>query len=467
MESYSNKPGMPKKSSRDMAKKYKLTPQFRIPEGVTKRKELLNNRRKIVKASNFDASRDLEKPIEEVINPKKQYKQRLLERKPKKGNQEKEPAKKLKPFLSGTVKVPLYYVPPPPLPKIKQKDKVVNANKQVPNIPKNNESNISKKYQFIPSKKEKYQTVSKVGQLKSQAGPSYKSKLSTKQGSDNQIAEKVISEEDATIIKLETQFKSEVDRIVKTCASWDKIFKTTKLPDFAQSLVLGATGQGRLLVSQKMAQFRSLLETNKKQKQGTSGEARLLSQDLHGFWDMVYLQVKDIDKRFSELEKLKANNWKEENSTENKKPSKKGCTNSAVKRQKKPAMRSLIRGLILEARKKMTKKHPGDEEAGVETRETESFTIQWATKKADVQLELPSTSGIVPAQFAKEPGASCSTNTTFKDQEAVKTQRGEPESLEGDCLEKEKNVKGLKKHKTGKALEEEKNIKELPQKKAD
>lgn len=151
-----------------------------------------------MKTSIIDASRDVEKPVEEVKNPKEQNKQRFLERKQKKENQEKEPAKKLKPFLSGTVKVPLYYVPPPPLPKMKQKDKVVNANKQVPNIPKISESNVSKfqKYQwlqFISSKKEKYQSVSKIGRPKSQAGPNYKSKLGTKKGSDIEIAEKGMS----------------------------------------------------------------------------------------------------------------------------------------------------------------------------------------------------------------------------------------------------------------------------------
>lgn len=32
--------------------------------------------------------------------------------------------------------------------------------------------------------------------------------------------------------------------------------------------------------------------------------------DLQGFWEMVYLQVENIDSLFVELEKLRANDWK-------------------------------------------------------------------------------------------------------------------------------------------------------------
>ena len=31
--------------------------------------------------------------------------------------------------------------------------------------------------------------------------------------------------------------------------------------------------------------------------------------DLAGFWDMVYLQVEDIERMFEELAELKKNNW--------------------------------------------------------------------------------------------------------------------------------------------------------------
>lgn len=39
------------------------------------------------------------------------------------------------------------------------------------------------------------------------------------------------------------------------------------------------------------------------------GEFVTRDDDLAGFWDMVYLQVEDIDKMFSKLSELKKNNW--------------------------------------------------------------------------------------------------------------------------------------------------------------
>lgn len=32
--------------------------------------------------------------------------------------------------------------------------------------------------------------------------------------------------------------------------------------------------------------------------------------DLQGFWEMVYLQVENVESLFADLEKLRANDWK-------------------------------------------------------------------------------------------------------------------------------------------------------------
>lgn len=39
---------------------------------------------------------------------------------------------------------------------------------------------------------------------------------------------------------------------------------------------------------------------------------KVKNEDLHGFWDMMYKQVTDVDKRFDNLEDMKKNNWLEE-----------------------------------------------------------------------------------------------------------------------------------------------------------
>lgn len=48
-----------------------------------------------------------------------------------------------------------------------------------------------------------------------------------------------------------------------------------------------AVGQSQLLINKKFEQFRSLIDkcANK------NGENPVTCEDLHGFWDMVYIQV--------------------------------------------------------------------------------------------------------------------------------------------------------------------------------
>lgn len=68
-----------------------------------------------------------------------------------------------------------------------------------------------------------------------------------------------------------------------------------------------AIGQSQLLINKKFEQFRGLIHKCKSR----NSEAPVTCEDLHGFWDMVYIQVGNLDKRFENLEKLRANNWEE------------------------------------------------------------------------------------------------------------------------------------------------------------
>lgn len=41
------------------------------------------------------------------------------------------------------------------------------------------------------------------------------------------------------------------------------------------------------------------------------------TEDLQGFWDMVYLQVENVDALYAELDQLRANGWKVINNNNN------------------------------------------------------------------------------------------------------------------------------------------------------
>lgn len=91
---------------------------------------------------------------------------------------------------------------------------------------------------------------------------------------------------------------------------------------------MAAIGKARLLATKKFKQFEgkyTTLVTNcvierllfkglceENLKPSTDGPATL-SGDLQGFWDMMMLQVDNIDESFSEIQKCRENEWKVRN----------------------------------------------------------------------------------------------------------------------------------------------------------
>lgn len=78
-------------------------------------------------------------------------------------------------------------------------------------------------------------------------------------------------------------------------------------PEEACDMINVAIGQSQLLMTKKFKQFRGLIENC---ATGNT-ESLVTCEDLHGFWDVVYMQVVNLEERFKNLEKLRENNWEE------------------------------------------------------------------------------------------------------------------------------------------------------------
>ncbi|XP_017754355.1 PREDICTED: disks large-associated protein 5-like [Eufriesea mexicana] len=90
--------------------------------------------------------------------------------------------------------------------------------------------------------------------------------------------------------KLSTQYfqsllNKETNRLNKLCEKWMKIKTAPGIPKDGQYQINQAIGEGEMLVT---------------------------CEDLQGFWDMTYMEVKNCDSRFDKLEKLCSQDWKEE-----------------------------------------------------------------------------------------------------------------------------------------------------------
>lgn len=98
----------------------------------------------------------------------------------------------------------------------------------------------------------------------------------------------------------------ETERLLGLCERWDRVLESTSdINDEAQGSIRTTTGQARLLMNQRFAQFRGLVNDC----ENHSGEKEITCEDLQGFWDMVYFQVEDVDRKFEALTELQENNW--------------------------------------------------------------------------------------------------------------------------------------------------------------
>ncbi|XP_066283370.1 microtubule-associated protein futsch-like isoform X3 [Branchiostoma lanceolatum] len=125
---------------------------------------------------------------------------------------------------------------------------------------------------------------------------------------------------------------SQAEHLTVLCSKWEDVVTEDGLSEEVQGQIRTTIGQAQLLMDQRFKQFSGLVDNC----EFNTGEKETTCQDLQGFWDMVYFQVEDVDKKFDDLEKLKARNWEPE---EVKKPVK--VKKKIVKKPiKKPAVKS-------------------------------------------------------------------------------------------------------------------------------
>lgn len=105
--------------------------------------------------------------------------------------------------------------------------------------------------------------------------------------------------------------KTEQDRLLLLADGTEKqmeILAKANASDEILGYLRSAAGKARLLVSQKMKQFEGLCKNNL--NRSPDEKFPTTNEDLQGFWDMVKLQVNNVDSLFNEIEILRANDWK-------------------------------------------------------------------------------------------------------------------------------------------------------------
>ncbi|XP_038046626.1 disks large-associated protein 1-like [Patiria miniata] len=81
-----------------------------------------------------------------------------------------------------------------------------------------------------------------------------------------------------------------------------------ELSEEAGGKLRASIGKASLLTNKKFKQFRGLCEQNINPVEGEA--LSVTNLDLTGFWDMVLLQVDDVNSMFAEIEELRQNGWR-------------------------------------------------------------------------------------------------------------------------------------------------------------
>uniref|UniRef100_UPI00398EED88 disks large-associated protein 5 n=1 Tax=Pristiophorus japonicus TaxID=55135 RepID=UPI00398EED88 len=102
---------------------------------------------------------------------------------------------------------------------------------------------------------------------------------------------------------------SETANLTGLCQQWEGWANADEVPDGVKDLLRTTVGQARLLMAERFKQFNGLVDNC----EFKTSEKEVTSTDLEGFWDMVYFQVEDVNKKFERLKVLQENSWQELN----------------------------------------------------------------------------------------------------------------------------------------------------------
>lgn len=116
-----------------------------------------------------------------------------------------------------------------------------------------------------------------------------------------------VEEEERTAQYFHFLLNREIDRLTELRKKWIKIRTEPETTKNGKYEINQAIGQINLLISKRFERFRTLVTDCEIGK----GEMLVTCKDLQGFWDMMFIEVKNCDSQFEKLEKFRSQGWKD------------------------------------------------------------------------------------------------------------------------------------------------------------
>ncbi|KAM6896888.1 disks large-associated protein 5 [Xenentodon cancila] len=105
-----------------------------------------------------------------------------------------------------------------------------------------------------------------------------------------------------------SEMAKETDRLMSLSLHWESKVDDESIPEEMRDRMRTAVGQARLLMKERFNQFSGLVDDCELGR----GEKITTCTDLQGFWDMVYYQVEDVNKKFDALKEAEGRGWVED-----------------------------------------------------------------------------------------------------------------------------------------------------------
>ncbi|KAF2899190.1 hypothetical protein ILUMI_06977 [Ignelater luminosus] len=180
---------------------------------------------------------------------------------------------------------------------------------------------------------------------------------------------------------------NQINRLQEMCKEWSTYKEEEKPAEEACDMINVAIGQTELLINKKFQQFKELI----KMCETGNSEKPVQCLDLHGFWDMITIQISNLDKRFENLQRLKDNDWEEilpeVQAKQTVKPIRKGTKKASAKNA------SSVRAFIQERRKNAAKNQNAEEICMVSNQQPGESKPRTPKTKIDIQRASLMSSG--------------------------------------------------------------------------
>jgi len=100
--------------------------------------------------------------------------------------------------------------------------------------------------------------------------------------------------------------RNEENRIQTMCSTMEENL-SDGIGEEAEGQIRAFIGKATLLTSKKFKQFKGLCKQNLEPEEGEAFQTT--DEDLQGFWDMMNIQIEELDASYKDLLEFKSNNW--------------------------------------------------------------------------------------------------------------------------------------------------------------